>query len=116
MLRSSRIDPRISAYNQIWGNFDFNRTLLAPTGCKVIVHKSPEHQELFAYHGVHGFYIIAAMNHYQYYQIYIPVTGGVRIAATVDFYPKHVQMPLTSSEDKLAAKLEDLSKILKTLT
>ena len=31
----------------------------------------------------------------------------------VSFFPKHVQMPKISSEDRLAATLEDLSEILK---
>ena len=35
MLRPSRINPRISAYNQVWGNLNFSRTPLAPPGCKV---------------------------------------------------------------------------------
>ena len=30
MLRPSRINPAKSAYNEIWGNFDFNKTPLAP--------------------------------------------------------------------------------------
>ena len=53
------------------------------------------------------------MDHYQNYKIYIPETGGVRTAATVSFFPKHIQMPRTSSEDRLAATLEDLGEILK---
>ena len=54
-----------------------------------------------------------AMDHYRCYKIYIPETGGVRTAATVSFFPKHVQIPKTLSEDRLAATLEDLSEILK---
>ena len=38
---------------------------------------------------------------------------GVHTAATVSFFPKHVQIPKTLSEDRLAATLEDLSEILK---
>ena len=64
MLRPSRINPKISAYNQVWGNFDFSKTPLAPPGCKVIVHESPEARESFAPHGKIGYYIAPAMNHY----------------------------------------------------
>ena len=32
MVRRSRINPRLSAYQQIWGNYDFSRTLLGSAG------------------------------------------------------------------------------------
>ena len=38
LLRPSRINPKISAYTQIHGAFDFNKTPLSPAGCKVVVH------------------------------------------------------------------------------
>ena len=38
MLRRSRINSKFSAYEQLFGTFDFNKTLLAPLGTKVIVY------------------------------------------------------------------------------
>ena len=38
-LRRSRINPKLSAYNQIYGLFDFNSTPLAPLGTKFIVYE-----------------------------------------------------------------------------
>jgi len=38
LLRPSRINSKMSAYTQIHGAFDFNRTPLAPEGCQVVVH------------------------------------------------------------------------------
>jgi hypothetical protein len=40
LLRKSRINPRMSAYAQLNALFDFNRTLLAPPGTRVIAHKN----------------------------------------------------------------------------
>ena len=39
MLRTSRMNPTFSSYMQPWGNFDFNKTPLAPAGCKAIIHE-----------------------------------------------------------------------------
>jgi hypothetical protein len=39
MCRPSRINPKLSAYQQVCRNFDFNKTPLAPPGCKVVVHE-----------------------------------------------------------------------------
>jgi hypothetical protein len=38
LMRPSRINPLLFAYTQLYGEFDFNRTPIAPIGCKVIVH------------------------------------------------------------------------------
>ena len=43
LLRLSRINTAIFAYTHIHGVFDFNKTPLAPAGCKVIVHDRIDH-------------------------------------------------------------------------
>jgi hypothetical protein len=40
LLRKSIIKPRISAYAQLNGRFDFNRVPLAPPGTRVIAHEN----------------------------------------------------------------------------
>ena len=55
-----------------------------------------------------------AEDHYRNYIIYIPTTGGTRIGSTVDFFPKHVQMPSTSSGYQLEIFLGDLTEVLVT--
>jgi hypothetical protein len=44
LLIKSRINPRMSAYAQLNGHFDFNRTPLAPPGTRVIAHDKPDQQ------------------------------------------------------------------------
>ena len=44
LLRNSRINPRLSAYASLFGNFDFNKTPLAPPGTKVVIHSKPENR------------------------------------------------------------------------
>ena len=41
MMRGSHINPKKSSYNEIWGNFDFNKTPLAPPGYLVVAHERP---------------------------------------------------------------------------
>jgi hypothetical protein len=41
LLRGSRINPRLSAWAQTHGNFDFNRTPLAPPGLWILAYDSP---------------------------------------------------------------------------
>jgi hypothetical protein len=74
MCRPSRINPKLSAYQQVWGNFDFNKTPLAPPGCKVVVHERAMERGAWACHGIVRYYIGPAMKHYRNYDSYIPET------------------------------------------
>ena len=62
MLRPSRINPKLSAYMQIWGNFDFNKTPLAPIRCKAIIHERLENRGTWDSHGKLAYYIDIAEN------------------------------------------------------
>ena len=41
LLRTSRVNPALSAYAYVFGNFNFMATPLAPPGTKVVVHIEP---------------------------------------------------------------------------
>ena len=51
MLRRSRINPKLSAYTQMFGMFDYNKTPLAPLGTKSLTHERPKQRRTFADHG-----------------------------------------------------------------
>ena len=51
LLRPSRLNPKLSAYAQLEGAFDFNCTPLAPPGTRIIVHEKPT-QRTWAAHGI----------------------------------------------------------------
>jgi hypothetical protein len=112
MCPPSQINPKLSAYQQVWGNFDFNKTPLAPPGCKVVVHEIAMVRGAWACHGIVGYYVGPAMKHYRNYNSYIPETRGFRTTNTLEFFPKKVKMPTTSTIDRLARATEDLLEIL----
>ena len=64
MLRPCRRNPTMSAHTSIEGQFDFNKTQLAPPGIKLIVHKKPQQHKTWVIPGVPGWYIIPAIEHY----------------------------------------------------
>jgi hypothetical protein len=65
-----------------------------------------------ATHGVARFYIGLAMHHFRSYFCYIPTTREERVSNTVNFFPVHVDMPDTSSEDRLKQITQDLIVVL----
>jgi hypothetical protein len=52
------------------------------------------------------------MNHYRNYNSYIPETRGIRTTNTLEFFPEKVEMPTTSSTDRLVRATDELVEIL----
>lgn len=112
MLRASSINPNISAHDQIFGPFNWNQTPLAPLGCKVTVHEKPSQRKLWAPHGITGFYIGPAKNHYRCYRAWIPATRKERISDTISFHPEHVQLPQNATEEDACRVADKLVSVL----
>jgi hypothetical protein len=86
MLRTSRINPKISAATHIFGQYDFNRAPLAPPGTRIIAHETPGRRRTWAPHGQDVWYIGPALEHYRCYTVYITKTRSIRVVETVEFF------------------------------
>jgi hypothetical protein len=75
-LRKSRINLRMSEYAQLKWHFDFTRTPLAPPGTLIIAHEKPDQRASWDPHGVDGYYLGPALDHYCCYQVHITKTKG----------------------------------------
>lgn len=110
ILWTSYINPRINAYTQIYGDFNFGTTPLTPAGCKMTVHDSTDKQTSWAKHSTRVFYIGPAPRHFCCYRVYIPDTKSTRISNTVEFFPHMCNNPIISSQDWLKMILKDLAE------
>jgi hypothetical protein len=99
LLRKSRINPRMSAYAQLNGHFHFNRTPMAPPRTRVISHEKTDKRAYWDPHGVDGYYLGPALDHYRCYQVHITETKGTQIVVTVEFFASQIAIPQTSSKD-----------------
>jgi hypothetical protein len=106
LLQASRVDPTISAYKAINGHFDYNATLLALPGCKIVVH---EKRASWDPHGVIGWYLGPAMEHYWCYRCYIKKTQAERISDTVGFSPTQATIPALSPTEALIIAAEQVT-------
>ena len=113
LLRNSCINPKLSAYAYIHGNYDFNRNPLAPPGVKVATHQKSTQRPSWGFHAKMGFYVGPAMEHYRCFQCYIPTTGTIRITDTVKFYPHDEPFPEVGVKDQFIQTISDLITILK---
>jgi hypothetical protein len=85
LLRQSRINTMVSAHAQLYGHYDFNQAPMAPPGTCVIAHEKPQQRASWDPHGMDGWYLGTAPDHYRCYR--------------VEFFPSNVAMPRTASKD-----------------
>ena len=116
LLRGSRLNPKLSAWAQMFGNFDFNRTPIAPPGVRVIVHEKPSKRSTWAPHGTDGWYIGPALESYRCYTVWIWDTRSIRLCDTLSWFPTKVTMPIASSNDLILAGIQDILEALRNPT
>ena len=112
LLRPSRRNPNISAYQALNGTYNYDATPLAPPGCKTIAFESPQTRRTFAPHGVHAWYIGPSLEHYRCYKIYVPKTRAERVCDTVSFHSHLCQAPVLQPLDVAVIAANDLTKAL----
>jgi hypothetical protein len=89
MLRTSIINPKLSAATKIYGQYDFNRAPMAPPGTRIIAHETPNRRRNWAPHGQDGWYIGPSLEHYRCYKVYVTKTRGERVVETVELFPRN---------------------------
>jgi hypothetical protein len=112
MLRTSRINPKLSAATHIFGQHDFNRAPLALPGTIIIAHETPGKRKTWAPHGQDGWYIGPALEHYRCYTVYITKTRSSRVVETVEFFPHQFKLPFPSSSELATQAATDLTHAL----
>ena len=112
LLRGSRINPKLSAWEQIHGRFDFNRTPIAPPGIKVLVHEKSKQRTTWAPHAQEGWYLGPALESYRCHKVYLDKTQGERIVNTLSWYPQAIAIPIAQPRDLFNAALQDVQAAL----
>ena len=74
MLRSSRLNPKLSAHAHLFGEFNFAATPLLPPGTHVIAHHAPEDRATWDLNGEKGWYVGPSNDHYRCVEVYFPKT------------------------------------------
>jgi hypothetical protein len=108
LLRNSRTEPTKTAYEAVFGKkFDYNATPMAPPGCKVLVHEKPSQRASWAPHGVTGWYLGPAIEHYRCYRCYVakPNQNGSQIRLS--------SSPKTPKEDAAVVTAEALVQAIR---
>jgi hypothetical protein len=108
LLRGLRLNPKLSAWAQLNGNFDFNCTPIAPPGIRVIVHEKPDARTSWSPHGLDGWYTGPALDSYRLYNVWVCDTRAERICDTISWFATQLDMPIASSTDLILAGIQDI--------
>jgi hypothetical protein len=88
---------------------------MAPPGTRIIVHSKPSLRRSWDAHGIDGWYISHAPEHYRCYQVCVTKTRSQQTADTVEFFPTSVHMPKKSSIDRATFAALTLADALQNL-
>ena len=116
LLRGSRMNPKLSAYAQVKGEFDYNRTPLAPPGIRVLIHEKPDNRPSWGVHGEDAWYIGPAIDSYRCYKTWVWKTKSERISDTITWFPHYVKMPTAGPLEILATIASDIQELLTNKT
>ena len=86
---------------------------MVPPGTKFIVHKKPSDRLSWGYHGMEGWYIGPAMDHYRCLKIYMPKSHATIIADTVAFIPTTIPFPYSDQDTVLQQSILDIVSMIK---
>ena len=101
LLRSSRVNPKFSAYAHVHGKFNFRATLLVLPGTKVLAHVSSDKRGTWDLNGEVDWCVGPYLQHYHCAQCYFPRTRTVRDCDKVEFFPHGVPFPRVTANDHL---------------
>ena len=109
MIRTSRIDPTKSAYETLYGPYNWNHYPLAPLGCKAIIYEDGDTRGSWASRGVDGWYLGPSLDHYRCDMYYVHETRVYRISGTTKLFPQHCQLPDMTAHQHFRALTNELS-------
>ena len=98
------MNPKLSGYAQLHGEFNYDATPLALPGTQIIIHEKPTVRGMWASHGVKDWYIGPSMNHYRCHHVYVTKTRGEQDSDYVECLPHNNPLPYkTFAENAIIA-------------
>jgi hypothetical protein len=115
MLRPSRINPNMLAYEAVHSPYYWNRFPLAPLGCKAVIYKSPEAHTSWGSQGTNAWYVGPSLDHYQCNHYLVPETQAYQISGLAKLFPQHCQVPFLMWNEHLQEVIDNLVTTLQEM-
>jgi hypothetical protein len=116
LLRPFGPDHSKSAYYGVHKHhFDFAAHPMAPCGTAVLIHEAPQIRQSWAPHGLNGFYLGPALDHYRAYRIFVVASNQPRITDTVAWFLQPFKLPGCSPTEILQRSIDGFTSAISTL-
>ena len=106
------MNPKLSGYDQLHGELNYNATPLDPPGTQIIVHEKPTVRGTWAAHVVKGWYLGPSMDHYRCHSVYITKTRGNHDSDCVELFPHNTPLLYNSSSENFIIAAHKLAHAL----
>ena len=117
LLRTSREDPSKSAYEDLQGVFNYNKTPMVVLGTKALAFVDPDKQAAWQSHRVDAFVVGRCPLHYCLLEFFNPKTRIYLEIGTYKLYPRHSTVPTINKVDRtLITASKMLEKLQATVT
>jgi hypothetical protein len=109
MLRASRANPAILAYEALNGPYNWNRYPLAPLGCKAVIYEDGNTRGSWASRGIVGWYLGLSLDHYRCNVYHVPETRVYGLLGSTKLFPQHCQLPTFTPHQHLRELTDELA-------
>jgi hypothetical protein len=103
LLRRSRINPAVSAYEILEG----------PT---TIIFEDSDTRASWAPHGLDAWLLGPSKDHHRCHLYYVPKTKGYRVSGSAELFPQHCIAPLYSHETHVTELVEEIKTTIPRLS
>ena len=112
LLRESRSQPGVSAWQHIHGPINWNGCIFAPPALEVIAYETKEQRGTWGPHGQHAFYLGPQLSSYRSHRVYVSNTHRERITDTVAWLPEPYRLPGSEPLEIVATAIHDLINVI----
>eukprot|EP00804_Cyclotella_cryptica_P001915 CCRYP_007354-RB/>CCRYP_007354-RB protein AED:0.32 eAED:0.31 QI:82/0/0/1/0/0/5/0/565 len=102
LLHASCCNPTLSAWEDLFGPFNFDATPMGPAGCCVLIHSKATTRRSWDYRSHE------ALHHYRCYRVLNKESRAVAITDAIKFRHHYLPSPDLTAEDKIIAALQQL--------
>jgi hypothetical protein len=103
-----RLNPKLSAWTAMEGEFHFESTPLAPPGSQMLMQVKPGNRHTFGLNAKKAWYTGSCLNHYRAFKGVLPSTGGKRISDTVNFQHQAINIHTLTPADSILEERQQL--------
>ena len=112
LLCPSATSTSASAWDSLFGTYNFDATPMGPAGSRVIIHSKAVLRRSWDFRGHDGFYVGPALQHYRCYRVLNKESHAVTISDAIKFRHHYLPSPWVSTEDKIIHALQAINNTL----